>query len=289
MFTDWAGELRAWDIAAARINGLKPETTYMFVLELKNKNGSDENGSPKQFTTPAPLMLSSSAGGVITPSAGKQLHPSGTVLEVQAEPAANCEFIAWTGTAADNGNVDAPDAATTDVVVTGSQTLKAVFRSILETIYVDDDTPNDPNDDGSAANPYDSIQEAIEVAQAGATVIVRAGTYVETLDFLGKPLTVISEDADLLPVIDANYQGPVVSFVNGEQDDSVLQGFVLTHGLDELAGAILCVAGSPTIANCSMVDNWTTDPAGTTVNCIDGTLNLIDCVVENNHIGETPE
>jgi len=188
-----------------------------------------------------------------------------------------------------NGHVDAPGATTTKVQVTGSQVLKAVFRSILDTIYVDDDTPNDPNEDGTAANPYDSIQEAIDVAQDGATVIVREGTYFERLDFLGKRLTVISEAADVFPVIDADYQGPVVTFMSGEQDDSVLQGFVLTHGLDELAGAILCVASSPTIANCSIVENWTTDPAGTTLNCIDGALNLIDCVVENNHIGETPQ
>ena len=36
-----------------------------------------------------------------------------------------------------------------------------------------------------------------------------AGTYVEVLDFLGKPLTVISEHTDAFLVIDANYQGPV--------------------------------------------------------------------------------
>lgn len=289
MFTDWGGELRAWDIAAARITGLKQETTYGFVLELKNKNGSHETGEPREFTTPAPLRLLSSAGGATTPGAGNCYHPSGTVIEVEATPATNCEFVGWIGTSVDNGNVDKPKAATTTATVVGSQTLKAVFRSILQTIYVDDDTPNDPNEDGSADNPYDSIQEAIEVAQPGATIIVAAGTYVETLDFLGKPLTVISEDADVSPVIDANYQGPVASFVNGEQDDSVLQGFVLTHGLHELGGGIYCVAGNPTIANCSIVGNWTTGPAGTTLYCIDGSLNLIDCVVEDNHIGETPQ
>jgi hypothetical protein len=288
-FTDWTGELRAWDIAAARITGLKPETTYMFGLELENCNGCDECGSPAEFTTPAPLMLSSSAGGVTTPNAGKCLHPSGTLLEVQATPATNCAFIGWVGTAVDNGNVDSPDSPTANVLIVGTQTLKAVFRSNLDTIYVDDDTPNDPNEDGSAANPYDSIQEAIDVARNGATVIVRDGSYVEKLDFLGKKLTVIGESPDVYPVIDANFQGPVVSFVNGEQDDSVLQGFVLTHGLADLGGGILCVASTPTIANCSLVDNWTTDPAGTTLYCIDGSLNLVDCVLENNHVGETPQ
>jgi hypothetical protein len=116
-----------------------------------------------------------------------------------------------------------------------------------------------------------------------------AGTCVELLDFLGKPLTVISASMDALPVIDANYQGPVVSFVGGEQDDSVLQGFVLTHGLGESGGGIFCVAGSPTIANCTIVDNWTTNPVGKTVNCNGGKLNLIDCVIVDNHIGETPQ
>jgi hypothetical protein len=100
----------AGDIATARIFGLKPGTTYMFVLELKNSNGTDENGSPNEFTTLPALMLLSAA----------------------------------------------------------------VFRSTLDTLYVVDvSTPDYLPEDGSVTKPYDSIQEAIDVAQAGATVIVR--------------------------------------------------------------------------------------------------------------------
>src|SRR5262245_7460613 len=47
-----------------------------------------------------------------------------------------------------------------------------------------------------------TIQAAIDVAQPYDTVLVAPGTYVETIDFLGKRITVRSEAGPALTVID---------------------------------------------------------------------------------------
>ena len=77
------------------------------------------------------------------------------------------------------------------------------------TIYVDDDAPGDPGpgdptvsdplEDGTAAHPYDAIQEGINAAVSGVDdVLVKDGTYTGTgnkdLDFGGKAITVQSEN-----------------------------------------------------------------------------------------------
>ncbi|MBU0640102.1 MAG: hypothetical protein KKB50_14650 [Planctomycetes bacterium] len=74
------------------------------------------------------------------------------------------------------------------------------------TWYVDDDAPNDsgpgnptisdPDENSSAAHPFDAIQDGIRAAVAGDTVLLLDGTYTGTgnhnLDFAGKAITVRS-------------------------------------------------------------------------------------------------
>ena len=82
----------------------------------------------------------------------------------------------------------------------------AVARTIW---YVDDDAPGDPGpgdpavsdplEDGSAAHPFDAIQEGINAAVSGVNdVLVLDGTYTgagnNDLDFGGKAITVQSQN-----------------------------------------------------------------------------------------------
>ncbi|MHC4946410.1 MAG: right-handed parallel beta-helix repeat-containing protein, partial [Planctomycetota bacterium] len=85
-----------------------------------------------------------------------------------------------------------------------------------EIIYVPDD--------------HGTIQEAIDQAVNGDTIIVRPGTYVENLDYSGKEIAIQSEQGPESTVIDGNQDGSVVVFQNGEGPAAVLEGFTITNG-----------------------------------------------------------
>lgn len=95
---------------------------------------------------------------------------------------------------------------------------------------------------------FGTIQEAVDQALDGDTVIVRPGTYFENIDFLGKAIVVRSEKGSLVTVVDGNQAGPVAIFAKGEGRDSVLEGFSLSNGLAWDGGGIACQNSSPTIS-----------------------------------------
>ena len=95
-------------------------------------------------------------------------------------------FFTRKALAVDDGKVADPDAADTTVTVEADFTLQANFERIRLVFYVDDDAPtdpapnnpqiSDPYEDGSPEHPYDTIQEAIDAAEHGDTILVYPGT-----------------------------------------------------------------------------------------------------------------
>ena len=80
----------------------------------------------------------------------------------------------------------------------------AVFSSAAQadTIFVDDDNCPGPGD-GSELDPFCSIQTAIDAAVSGVDEVeVAPGTYFETINFLGKAITVRSSDGFSSTTID---------------------------------------------------------------------------------------
>jgi len=137
-------------------------------------------------------------------------------------------------------------------------------------LFVDDDAPldpapgdpavSDPLEDGTAAHPFDSIQEAINAASDSQVITVLDGTYRgpgnRDIDFSGKAIIVRSQNGPLRCTVDCGgssadpHRGFI--FANGETDQCVLHGFTIANAWlanGRAGGAILCEGASPIIIN----------------------------------------
>ncbi|MBC8228496.1 carboxypeptidase regulatory-like domain-containing protein [bacterium] len=100
--------------------------------------------------------------------------------------------------------------------------------------------------------PPGTIQEAIDVAEDGDTVLVADGVYTgdgnKNLDFKGKTITVTSENGAENCIIDCEDDGRGFYFHSGETEASVVSGFTIRNGyIDGRGGGIYCDNSSPTI------------------------------------------
>lgn len=101
---------------------------------------------------------------------------------------------------------------------------------------------------------YPTIQSAIDASSNGDTILVSPGTYPEYIDFLGKSILLKSQMGAENTVIDAQDAWCVVTFSQGEDENSVLNGFTLTNGHgggypNYIGGGITCKYSSPKIFN----------------------------------------
>jgi hypothetical protein len=133
---------------------------------------------------------------------------------------------------------------------------------------------------------FPTIQEAIDAAVDGDRVLVAPGTYVENINFLGKGITVTSEEGPEVTIIDGNQAGSVVTFDSGEGLASVLSGLTITNGqaLYPGGGGILCNESSPTIINCKIVNNSSTVGGGGGISCWGSSSSPIitNCIISEN-------
>ncbi len=111
-----------------------------------------------------------------------------------------------------------------------------------------------------ARDDFATIQEGIDAAADGDTVVVRAGTYTGAgnvaLDYAGKAITVRSESGAAYTVIDCEGSARGFWFHNGEGPDSVLEGITIRNGSTAGdGGGILCEFASPTIRGCVLEAN----------------------------------
>ena len=101
-----------------------------------------------------------------------------------------------------------------------------------------------------------SIQEAIETSSDGDLVLVSPGIYEEQINFLDKNITLASLmysgfESDLLEetILDGLGEGPVITINGGQDQSSIVMGFVIENGSSiEAGGGILIKNSSPTIS-----------------------------------------
>ncbi|MEN6578934.1 MAG: right-handed parallel beta-helix repeat-containing protein [Phycisphaerales bacterium] len=202
--------------------------------------------------------------------------------------------------------------------VTSLLVLSALAGFVQAEIYVDDNAPNDPapyynkgsdaNEDGSAEHPFDDIQEAIDAAVDGDTIIVAPGRYLslnkweyDEITFDGKNIRLMSSAPTDFTVIDQTVLCGVVIFDGTETGDCLLQGFKIQNygyggvlGNDTLARISHCIISGNgpcgatvvkdvhgRISNCLIVDNTTFHDCGV-LPVVSGFTELVNCTIANN-------
>ena len=137
---------------------------------------------------------------------------------------------------------------------------------------------------------YPTIQQAINAAEDGETVIVSMGTHSSLGDygfgFFGKAITVRSLNPDDPNIVAATIidgggsTPPYYDRIHFSMDDtnSVLEGLTITN---YNGPAITCEDySSPTIRNCVITGN--NSPSSGTIRCINSTATIIGCTISNN-------
>ena len=127
---------------------------------------------------------------------------------------------------------------------------------------------------------FGTIQEAIDFACLGSEIVVAPGIYAETIDFLGKAITVRSSGGRAVTMIDGQEDGSVVTCANGEGPDTVLSGLTITGGDASGGGGLRCENSSPTVTDCSFVENFAGTGGGIYVT--NGSPSVSACVFEGN-------
>jgi len=113
---------------------------------------------------------------------------------------------------------------------------------------------------------YAGIQDAIDAATHGDTIIVSSGTYVGNVIFKGKQIVVTSTDPDNpfiveSTIIDGNRFSHTVRFTSKEKALSILKGFTITNSSGKKGYAIYCNSSSPTITK-NRITNHTAENGG---------------------------
>ncbi|MEN6338346.1 MAG: right-handed parallel beta-helix repeat-containing protein [Phycisphaerales bacterium] len=110
--------------------------------------------------------------------------------------------------------------------------------------------------DRRGCGDYTTIQAAIDAARAGDEIAVAPGTYCESIDLLGKAIRLYSLAGADCTTIDGAGREHVVRCMNGEEPDTILEGFTITGGnaCDSSGGGLL-TNGRPTVIRCTFNHN----------------------------------
>ena len=161
-------------------------------------------------------------------------------------------------------------------------------------------TGSDSTGVGTEAYPFATIQHGIDSSSDGDTVLVAAGSYCDTINFVGKNIVVASHfiidqdetliDSTILGITYDNYYNgdcadffDGIKFINGEDSSAVLTGFTITSTFGK--SPIQCVDSSPTLSYLTVRNNYTNDNGGGAIYLINSNSNLENLIIKDNSKG----
>ncbi|GIK15389.1 MAG: hypothetical protein BroJett003_03530 [Planctomycetota bacterium] len=143
----------------------------------------------------------------------------------------------------------------------------------------------------SGHGDFTLIQKAIDAAVDGDEIIVCDGVYRgpgnQNISFLGKSITVRSENGAAACIVDCEQTARGFVFLNGEDSSAVLRGFTLLNGKADNGGGVLCQSSAPTIEDCRF--ERCSAPLGGGLYVAQSNLKISRCVFDRNDSGLTGE
>jgi len=127
---------------------------------------------------------------------------------------------------------------------------------------------------------YEKIQLAINAAHNGDTIIVAQGTYEESINFIGKNITLTSIDPNAWNMTIIKFRNEsIITFSGNENENCTLQGFTIRDGRAPNGGGINGNGTKATIRKCKISNNNSDVKGGGLYNC-DGMID--DCIISDN-------
>ncbi|MDQ1276288.1 MAG: hypothetical protein QG610_1864, partial [Euryarchaeota archaeon] len=220
------------------------ENSNACIKAFTDRNVAPEPSFVRNVTSgAAPLTVSFFDASRYSPTAWEWDFGDGTKSTEQNPVHTYTEAGLYTVTLSVENEFGANSSSWTDCVSLGEQNA---------TIYVDDDAS------GTDPDTYSSIQEAVDSAATGSTIIVRDGWYYETVN-VDKPLTIISESGPKDTVIQSDNPDDCVFYVTA--DSVTISGFLIIgagdylNGLYSNYGIFLYNANENNICNNILMDN----------------------------------
>jgi hypothetical protein len=227
--------LESVEIVGPAILGRKMNVPYAAIATYND-------GSKENVSSSVTWLLSSSTCGVI--------DPNGVVRTF---------------------NSNQPDSFIITVITTFSGVTFSANKTISYTpaaltYYIDAENGSDENDGLTSDTAFATIMKGVRESFNGDKIKLNPGTYVETIDYLGKAIcisstadaAVISGNSSQKPVVEDSFSTMDVSaafggvvFENQETEGSILENVVIRN----FYCGIYCGNSSPTIRNVTVVNN----------------------------------